>query len=992
MGNVEAQRIDAEFVLAQQGYVKSLARSLVFDETLAEDLAQQVWVAALRHPPSHAGALRGWLATIARNLAHLSRRADARRSARERVAARGEAVGAADELVIREQLRASLVAVVLTLEEPCRETIILRYFDDLPPRVIAAKQGVKLSTVKARLKRGLALLREKLDRDCGGRENWCLAFVNGLAVDPSAPAMAIFSAQSFVNGILLMTAAKKLALATGVLLACLVAWRALTPSAPERVAVEAEAGAQIALVDEPDTVESQSPPSEPPDSERTRVAPPRAAPKRAPPVTGPGALDVSVLTLPGRVPLANVAVTVRPAFSSEPNLSARSARTDADGVARFEALESGAVEFFCDRGAANDMSGFGAVKAGARSQAEILIENPGRILGRVVDSAGAAVEGAEIWLMLRANEMLSSMVASSDFAGAFEINGVRARSVYAVAKKRGYGPSSRQFNLALPGADFELELVLRQPAGSLEGVVRDSAGRPLAQAQVIAGPLGITWYLAPDGVPTMKLEGQATTTDAAGHYEFPSILAGPSEIYVRAADFVDGSAQFDIAVGTVTVRDLSLERGATLSGVVKQSNGSTPNSAKVQVRMVGSKRMHSANTDGTGAYRITGLEPGAARLLATDNKREESLEEELTLTARAETNWSPVLSRGLELVGRVLDEEGKPARQYSVYVRRSAPGEEPFINAQTTNREGKFRLSGCRDVEYSVSVYPKSSLIFPVAEARGVRPGGDELILQLDPKLRPSAFIAGRVVGADGRALAGIRVTPNCSAINYHATQLTLADGSFRAGPLPTGRWSLEIDAKGYAPFGLSEQELAAKQELDLGTIRLEQGDPIEVQLLYPDQPHSTRVYMTVRGLDRPLERWCTVDGDGARTPPLLPGRYRLGVEGAYGACVLDTEVVAGQTTKVELELKRGVEFAIRVAGASIGSASRTTVQVRDGAGEILFERMSRADATEPQSHGLCLVPGHYRIEASDAEGRRASREIDVDASIAQQTITLELR
>jgi DNA-directed RNA polymerase specialized sigma24 family protein len=40
--NVEPSRVDAEFVLEHQGYVARLARSLVFDAALADDLSQQI--------------------------------------------------------------------------------------------------------------------------------------------------------------------------------------------------------------------------------------------------------------------------------------------------------------------------------------------------------------------------------------------------------------------------------------------------------------------------------------------------------------------------------------------------------------------------------------------------------------------------------------------------------------------------------------------------------------------------------------------------------------------------------------------------------------------------------------------------------------------------------------------------------------------------------------------------------------------------------------
>ena len=60
---------DLEKLLAQRGWVRRLAASLVADAGLADDVAQESWLAALRHPPRHAQNLRSWLSTLVRNTA-----------------------------------------------------------------------------------------------------------------------------------------------------------------------------------------------------------------------------------------------------------------------------------------------------------------------------------------------------------------------------------------------------------------------------------------------------------------------------------------------------------------------------------------------------------------------------------------------------------------------------------------------------------------------------------------------------------------------------------------------------------------------------------------------------------------------------------------------------------------------------------------------------------------------------------------------------------
>jgi len=50
--------VDIETLLSHRPFVRALARRLVRDEARAEDVVQETWLAALRRPPRHAGALR----------------------------------------------------------------------------------------------------------------------------------------------------------------------------------------------------------------------------------------------------------------------------------------------------------------------------------------------------------------------------------------------------------------------------------------------------------------------------------------------------------------------------------------------------------------------------------------------------------------------------------------------------------------------------------------------------------------------------------------------------------------------------------------------------------------------------------------------------------------------------------------------------------------------------------------------------------------------
>jgi RNA polymerase sigma-70 factor (ECF subfamily) len=175
----------AESLLENGPRLRALARRLVHDDHSAEDLVQETWVRAVERGPSGAATPWQWLARVLRNLAFEDHRLRATRMERERSVARSE-TGGGDEAQ-RFGMHRELVSAIESLEEPYRRAILLRYFDGLAPRQIAARLGIPVKTVKTRLNRGIALLREALDRKHGSREGWLAAMLPLARMRPASP-------------------------------------------------------------------------------------------------------------------------------------------------------------------------------------------------------------------------------------------------------------------------------------------------------------------------------------------------------------------------------------------------------------------------------------------------------------------------------------------------------------------------------------------------------------------------------------------------------------------------------------------------------------------------------------------------------------------------------------------------------------------------------------------------------------------------------------
>jgi len=167
------QTMNPEALLAHDDFLRALARSLVFGSEDADDVVQEAFVAALRRPPTEGPTVRGYLAAIVRNVLRQKRRGDARRVAREERVARPDLVPGETEIRAREEERRRVVDAVFELEDEARETVLLRYFENLPPRRIAERLDVPVNTVKSRLRRAHAKLRERLDEGHrGDRKAW----------------------------------------------------------------------------------------------------------------------------------------------------------------------------------------------------------------------------------------------------------------------------------------------------------------------------------------------------------------------------------------------------------------------------------------------------------------------------------------------------------------------------------------------------------------------------------------------------------------------------------------------------------------------------------------------------------------------------------------------------------------------------------------------------------------------------------------------------
>jgi RNA polymerase sigma-70 factor (ECF subfamily) len=215
-------RCDPQHLLTHLGWLRSLARQLVSDQQVAEDLAQDACIIALEGQPSDPARMRGWLTGTLERLVFKHLRSERRRLEHESEAAQRETLEETEALVEQVEAQGELVRCVLALDEPYRDVILYYHFEDLSWSEIAHRLGVSTTAVKSRLQRAHAQLRKRLERKLGKDPRvWSLLLL-GSSFEPGGALL------THTGGLLMGT---KLAVAgTVVATATLLTYLALGPS------------------------------------------------------------------------------------------------------------------------------------------------------------------------------------------------------------------------------------------------------------------------------------------------------------------------------------------------------------------------------------------------------------------------------------------------------------------------------------------------------------------------------------------------------------------------------------------------------------------------------------------------------------------------------------------------------------------------------------------------------------------------------------------
>jgi len=857
-----AQTFEPDDLVRRAEGVRSLARRLVGDAHRAEDVIQDALATAVARPAPASTSAGAWFRGIVRNLARRARRDDARRADRDRRAAPPRSPSDPAAVVARAELHRMVVDSVLALDEPYRSTLLRRYFDGLSAAGIARELGVPSATVRTRIRRGLALLRERLDAERGGRRSWTLALLPLVAGAPGSAPPPPVPVTPLVVGATAMSAKKLAAVAVGlaVLGGVMLALRPTSTEPPPPGAAPLDTAGLPASghMDAPDSSHAR---------DGSEAASQSRNPHRRDRFRG------RVLDSEGR-PAAGVRILMNVGEGAE------TWETNADG--EFDlAGRAGRHRILFDGGARGALLLFSQVIDGSTGDLELTLE-PRVEVAVAVRSGSRGVEGVRVVLVSR------------DFGESLRAEAVTGPD--GVARLRGLRPghwalSARVLERTVWECDIDVfhgrEWGFRVLLGGiavLDGVVRTDGGEGVAGAVV-------TLETRPN-----RSSGRLVTsveTGIGGGYD----TTVPRGMVKRFGIAADGFAPWPgperqsevvksvagLAKGERVSRNAVLHRGCTLGGVVRTEDGQAIAGIGLHYRL-GWTRSGTVTTGSDGTFRVAHLNPGAYRL-------------------RVETPpWFPVDGQAMN----VEVSSGDAPEPFDITVTRArriegivttaggeaAPGAGVWLvndgGVPIHGRSGALTATADQEGRFVIDDIPPRDRVGVRARSGTLRAAAGPVRLDTPPapvaiRLEPTCTVRGRVVDVSTQSgVRGARVilvpVPRDRGVPKEAR--TNDRGEFEIEGMLPGLWKVTPLLDGY--FKAEPQELLVPRSGEVVlTLGLDPGEVFTGSVVREDGSpvFGARVFVRTspHGSEERLTRQARTDREGAfRLSAVKAGAHML--------------------------------------------------------------------------------------------------------------------
>jgi len=842
--------VPIESLLAHRDWVRRLARALARDESGADDLEQEAWLRAMRRPPSHAASLRGWLGTVLRRLAVDRGRSERSLARREESASRGEAtVPSPADLVAEAEAHRRVVEAVLSLEEPYRTTVLLRWFEDLPPTELARRLGVPVETVRSRLRRAGERLRERLGGDRDGGSAWKAALLPLVArgqPDPVAPWTGVPW-----KGVAIMGAkSTKAAVAAGAVLAFGLGWWLLSspggllgqgggdPAAATLASARPVRGRGGSAA--PGSEVATEPGAARPAADPGSAGGAPAAPADPPP---PTRFEKGQDRISGRVvdPAGGAATGVRVRLLSMEKMlgpgeslpaPTREAETDEHGRFGFDGFGAADV-YLCVRLDAPGYLKRETWVGPGTHRIEFVLVTARPLGGVVVDrDTGAGIEGMLILVRpADAGPLGPVFPARTGADGAFALADLaEGRYTVEAGEPAGNpaGPASAYVPAKVEGVaagTTDLRVVLSKGL-SISGTILDASGRPVT-SPVTVTVLGKTGKGGPDysryryqvvGRPDVAGALTGRRKDFDGTFTVPGLPPGNYDLTFTPEAAKDADPSLPVPVTATTVADVpagtdglrvTMRSGKPLTGFLVDDAGEPVKTvAYLYVYLPGGPPggtpLLTAMSKEDGTFATPPLDEGCPYdVLVVMN--EGYMQARVNGLFAGDPPAKVVLTRAAAISGLVQDEDGRPvgagipvsARGENVDQMKPGSGMVAY-----TQPDGAFRIDGLGTALFTLVAGGGETAFAPGPPTRGVKAGSKDLIL----KVRKGVVLSGVLQDGDGRPfkthyLGGSGIDHVGGVTSW--TRVENEEGRFTLRGLPAGKVRLACYAgETFVPLG----------------------------------------------------------------------------------------------------------------------------------------------------------------------------------------------
>ena len=846
-----------------------------------------------------------------------------------------------DVLLEREAQRRRVVSAVVSLPEPYRRTVMLRYLEGLPPRLIAQRDDVPVETVRTRLKRGLDRMRRELDAECGDSEFWIASLVPLLTLPLSFRLNGLLAGLSArIEGVIAMSLKTKLIVGAVVLAAAFLLWL-------ERDYVADGLSADGTSIDQSVDLQAREPlrgegesgsetPSPAADDSETKETVEDNDPKEDFPF---GRLELEVVYRRDQSPGAHLPIRLLPIGGPDPFFHEIHPRTDAAGRVVLEKWPAGRTMAICILGGSKRF----AVKGGETTKERLEIPEGLFVKGRVINDTDRPVSGAEIFVADMGHPFRGSPVTHSGVDGRFTIRDGRADGFFLVgALAAGKLPSATAILMGSAGSEHEIELKIGGPAGGLDLEVVDVDGQPVAGARVLIGNNTHEQFQLPSGTLACGTKPLDRRTDREGRLHFTSLLPGDNPLSIREPRFAPWSGTVSSVAGATATLRVTLGPSGSVEGRILDALGNPKAKIEVKIGRYGDFMASFVRTDADGRYRIDGVAPGTREIIA-DADVEGQVKDEIEIRADEVAHWDAQLELGPSIKGIVVDESGNPLAGYSVRVQSFESGDY-LMRFARSDEQGRFEAKNLRDAEFEVSVDSKRGTGTLVREEQKVRPGGDPIRLVVPLDKLGVASITGIIVDENGEALASAEIS-GFRQDGGGGTRIYMAEagtGRFTMKEVTPGKYSFTVSAQGYGHQSFRDFEAKDGESLDVGALRLQATGRLEVRLAEGLALDHAKAKLWARRLDHGPTIVIEIDGARTVSQPLMPGNWRLSFRSpGQAAPQVEAVVESGETRVVDLDVGAGRELKLVYRGRgrrrAVG-ADRTHDSGRAGASRVSGE------------------------------------------------------